>query len=255
MDEQFAFIEKYVRNVFFVTDCGPDVGQVPSISGTCVLLKYEDMYYVVTAKHVLHDHKIQDLKVLLDPYSEDAKKRHRSIAFENAFTFNSDDGTDDYDSDCNDICILKVHPQEPKDLLDPFFFPYSSPSCRDFNKDAQLIVAGFPTSEQDIRYEFDSGSFQAIYLPCQFYERILHSDFQFKITVTSNKFPKDFDGFSGAPIFCIRSDRTKIVSGIVIRGSACSRSFFCLDIRLFEAGLISKKIIDKENIKPDMQSN
>ncbi len=254
MNEQYLFIEKYVRNVFFLTDCGSEIGTFASISGTCFLVKFENAYYVITAKHVLQDFNIKDLKVLLDPHSEDDEKRHRALAFESAFTFNGDTGAIDYDNDCDDVCILKVHNEEPPDLLDPFFFSYISPSCRDFAKNAQLIIAGFPTCEQEIGDGREHGVFGAIYLRCSRYERDQPLDFKFRAIVTPNCV-KDFDGFSGAPIFCILNDGTRKISGMVIRGSAQSGIFHCIDFRLFEAALIQKKRIDKEKIKPDSISN
>lgn len=142
----YNLLENYVRNVLFITDCSP-YGRWASISGTCFLVKYQDNYFAVTARHVFHEFLVDNIRVLLDPYSSDESKRQRALCFEQAFCFNSDPGDSNYDSDCDDFCILKVHPREPKFLLDPFFFPYSRPSCKDINRDSRLIVAGYPTCE------------------------------------------------------------------------------------------------------------
>ncbi len=248
MNEQLN-LKKYVRCLLFITDCGHEIGKFASISGTCFLIKYKGVYYAITAKHTLRDlRRIDDLKILLNPYAKNEKQQHRTIKFESAFSYNGDTGTMDYDNDCDDICILKVHHEEPSSLLDPFFFPYSELSYKNFTQSSQLIIMGFPTEAQDIGDGTKRGSFGAIHLTCSSYMKDSLFDYKFRVMVANNKI-KGFDGFSGSPIFCILNDGTEKISGIVIRGTAESGILHCLDIRLFEAAILLRER------KPYMISN
>ena len=249
----YNVFEKYVRNVLFLTDCSP-YGRWASISGTCFLVKHQDSYFAVTARHVLHEFLVENIKVLLNPYSSDDSMRHRALCFDQAFCFNGDPGDGNYDSDCDDFCILKVHHEEPKLLLDPFFFPYSTPSCRDINCESRLIVAGYPTCEQETGDGSSEGVFQLVYLSCSKYERDNLFDFKFRVHIKNHGI-ENFDGFSGAPVFCVSKDEKIKIIGIVIRGGAEAGILHCLDFRLFEAALMLKKKVDKEKRPPDEISN
>ena len=237
---------RYVRNILFLVDCQEN-GRWPALSGTCFLFCYHKKFYVITAKHALHDFDINDIKILLNPYAADIRERHRTIAFSGAFSFNGDSEKTDYDSDADDICIFEVDQREPEALLSPHFTEYVRPD--NISANAEMFVVGYPNKNQYIDYDKNVGEFGAIILPVKKYSDSNLHDFKFQLYVEKNIYP-DFDGFSGAPVFYKKPDGNLRVIGIVLRGSAKSGIFHCLDIRRVEAFILTKHRNVELSIRP-----
>ncbi len=239
----------YVRNNLFFVDCG-NCGKWGAQSGTCFLFRYKKKFFMVTAKHALGTFDINDIKILLNPFAEDIAARHRAIAFSNSFCFNGDNGALDYDSDADDLCIFEVDEHEPAEEFQPFFFEYVTPDIHELKVSSSLIIVGYPTYLQNMNFDDSSGEFEAKALYANSFRKKNILDYHFTLNVATNAC-SDFDGFSGSPVFYEKPDNTYGVIGIVLRGTAESGIFHCLDIRMVEAAIIKMEENKKQGIPPD----
>lgn len=242
-------LTSYVRNNLFFVDCG-DCGKWGAQSGTCFLFRYKKKFLMVTAKHALGTFDINNVKILLNPFAEDIDARHRAIAFSYSFCFNGDNGALDYDSDADDFCIFEVDEHEPEEELQPFFFEYISPNIRELGATSNMIIVGYPTCLQDMNFDDSSGEFEAKALYANSFRKEHIMDFSFTVNVSQHTC-SSFDGFSGSPVFYTKPDNTYGVIGIVLRGTAESGIFHCLDIRMVEAAIIQMEKNKKLGIPPD----
>lgn len=239
----------YVRNNLFLVDCA-DLGKWSAQSGTCFLFSYNNKFFMVTAKHALGTFDVNDVKILLNPWDDDIAAKHRTIAFSGAFCLDGNTGALDYDSDADDFCIFEVDEHEPKEMLQPFFFEYVRPNIHELNSSSSIIIVGYPTILQDMNFDDSSGEFEAKALCANSFRKEHIMDFSFTVNVSQHTC-SSFDGFSGSPVFYTKPDNTYGVIGIVLRGTAESGIFHCLDIRMVEAAIIQMEENKKRGIPPD----
>lgn len=246
---------RYIRNLLFVVDGGENVGKMGAIEGTCFLLKFQNTYYVITTKHGLGDFKINDLKIMLNPYSTDESIMLRALAIEDACSFNGHDGSMYYDDDLDDYVIIRVHREEPSELIDEFFFPYRPIDKSDFANNPKLVVAGYPTCGQDIDYDDHVGDFGAtIVFPYKF-EPSSTRENQFILYAKQAHGIVSFDGFSGSPVFLHFPSGDIKVLGMVLRATASSGVFNCLFLSVVIKAIVLSSYLQEKGIAPDELTN
>ena len=244
------YFNKFVRIITFLTPVTDCCMSFPSISGSCFFLKFNNEFIVITAGHVFKDFSVENLKILLNPFAKNTNDSHRLLSLAGGFNFFNGSRFDvNYDADAYDFCILNVAKEELEEDLNSFFWEYSPPQNSYFSLDNDVIVAGYPTIEQEIDFDSSLGIFSMVSLSAKI-SNVDNTMLHFCLKTMPNAL-KSFDGFSGAPVFYKTRDNVWQILGWVIRGSSTSGILHCINIRMIEAAMKSYKECIADGRKPD----
>lgn len=226
-------VKKYVRPVMFHDDCGCH-GSFAFIGGTCFFLKILEKKYVVTAKHVVKDHDISDIRIVLDPYSSDKDTFHRPLTLSNAMTLVDTSQRQDQDFPTNDFILFKVDDSEQDENLEPYFFNYVSPP--QLNTNGRIFVAGYPNVDQAINEDDNEIQICPDIIFCNNYIKRNIKDHIFNITAIQDEL-ETFNGFSGSPLFYLTPEDRLYIIGVIQKERECTNLLYGEDIRVIECFL------------------
>lgn len=183
--------------------------------GSSFLINYLGRVLVITAKHVVEnlDANPKDTRILM-PNTKVA------LPIKSSFTpvfYNHENKTDVEDLIFFNIDDQRFCQESGLDLYSWDFIKLSYPTSKLAVGD-ELLVAGFPNTED--RYNYDEKKINETLLlrTGSLVESKLGKDI-YTMDGTASEY--DFNGMSGAPVFCLREGFV-LFTGIVLRGSSSS---------------------------------
>ena len=210
--------------------------------GSSFLINYLGNVIVITAKHVIENQKAKPWHTrILMPNTK------VSLPIKSGFTpiFHNHENK----SDVEDLIFFniddKIFCQESGlDLYSWDFINRSFPTSK-LEVDAELLVAGFPFTEE--RYNYDDKKINDTLLlrTGNLAEPNLGKDLYTMMGSTSDF---DFNGLSGAPVFC-RREGLVLFTGIVIRGSSTSGKLHFLSSEIVMSALKNSGIKSKYSLE------
>ena len=218
-----------VRPVVFAND---DTLHPYSALGSCIVIAYMDRLFAVTAGHVVKTY--EDRQVCI-PYSVGS---HSFLPIKEAFRIitNLVD-----DSDHTDIVIYEMDRRQVDDSLwtrlDRFDLSWNRKAFD--SQPLDYLLVGFPAELNGVDFECHKIYNQRLTVSAQ----LIYVDrFEFvnELTLGVDSHVNDLNGFSGGAVFSVSeevfsSNRVTVnLEGMILRGSAESRSVYYLQISAIE---------------------
>ncbi len=182
-----------------------------SIRGSCFLVKYNNHLLAITAKHTHPDYKIENVKIALDnseiivpllrghkiKESEDESEFHDILIYE--IDINS--LTEDEVIALNALDLNKLM---KKNIT-------LAPGLR-------LVVSGFPTELNEPDYENKILPNYRFIITSTYTQTSATISYLHQLSLLDISNISNFDGFSGAPVFSVKSDNYRL-AGMILRGT------------------------------------
>jgi len=192
-----------------------------SIAGTAFLVAFHRTLFVITARHVVHDHPVNRLRIFPSDRSIEGLRL--------SDWWHIEDPKNDPDS--SDILLIRADlTNVPKSIRKSnHLLHLTHPSVSEWFDDryiSRFFLFGYPSATNEADYAHSKLKLQQFFLPGRYVgPSIAHNCHELLIENPLNL--NDFNGLSGSPVFCLRNEiaisRQPTFCGMAIRGTASSQ--------------------------------